>query len=325
VDATGLDVFKVLLFVAVIGAFVLGISVVIARQGARRYGQGEEPPFGAKTALLSFLIGLVGFVVWIFCLGLVIVPPGTVGVQTNFGQVQETTLPPGLHWVPPFMAQVTNMDTRVQPHPMKEIDAASREYQEVRITGMLNYHIDPAYASQLFQQVGPDFADKVIDPALNDFVKTVTPEYSVTEILNKRDEIRSRAMDALGSNLARYHIIVDDIYIANIAFSDEYQAAIEQKQVAAQQVQTEQQVLLQKQIQAQQQVAAARGQADSQVVIAKGVADANTLIAQSLNDKVLQYLLIQKLGDKIQVIFLPTGQSFILDPRQLLSGPTTTP
>jgi hypothetical protein len=51
-----------------------------------------------------------------------------------------------------------------------------------------------------------------------------------------------------------------------------------------------------------------------------GQADANTKIAASLNDSVLQYLLIQKLGDKIQVIFLPTGQSFILDPRQLLSG-----
>jgi regulator of protease activity HflC (stomatin/prohibitin superfamily) len=255
----------------------------------------------------------------------VIVPPGTVGVQTNFGEVQEQTLGPGLHWVTPFMCQVTNMDTRVQPHAMKEIEAASKEYQAVRITGMLNYHIDPAYASQLFQTVGPDFASKVIDPALNDFVKTVTPEYSVSDILNKRDEIRGRAMDALGSNLSRYHISVDDIYFANISFSDEYQAAIEAKQVAAQQVQTEQQVLLQKQIQAQQQVAVAKGQADSQVVIAKGVADSNALINASLSDKVLQYMLIQKLGDKISVIFMPTGQSFILDPKQLLQGSTTTP
>jgi regulator of protease activity HflC (stomatin/prohibitin superfamily) len=325
VDVGGLDAFRVLLLMAVIAAVAIGISLLVASAGRARYRQDSEPHVGAKGAMLAFVLAFVGLVVWVFSLGLVIVPAGTVGVQTNFGQVQEQTLGPGLHWVTPFMCQVTNMDTRVQPHAMKEIDAASKEYQAVRITGMLNYHIDPEYASQLFQQVGPDFASKVIDPALNDFVKTVTPEYSVAEILNKRDEIRSRAMEALGKNLSRYHIVVDDIYIANIAFSDEYQAAIEAKQVAAQQVQTEQQVLLQKQIQAQQQVAAARGQADSQVVIAKGVADSNTLIAQSLSDKILQYMLIQKLGDKIQVIFMPTGQSFILDPKQLLQGSTTTP
>jgi regulator of protease activity HflC (stomatin/prohibitin superfamily) len=327
----GLEVFKVLLLVASIGFFVLGVVLIGARSARNRYGEPSVPGAAVGGAMLSFVIGLVIFVGWVVSLGLVIVPPGQVGVRTNFGEVQKETLGPGLHWVTPFMSQVTNMDTRVQPHPMKEIDAASKEYQEVRITGMLNYHIDPAYASELYQTVGPDFADKVIDPALNDFVKTVTPEYSVTEILNKRDEIRSRAMQALGDNLSRYHIIVDDIYIANIAFSDEYQAAIEQKQVAQQQVQTEQQILQQKQIQAQQQVAAAQGQADSQVVladgqakaqirIAEGQAQANNLINASLNDKVLQYILIQKLADKIQVIFMPTGQSFILDPKQLLSG-----
>jgi regulator of protease activity HflC (stomatin/prohibitin superfamily) len=227
------------------------------------------------------------------------------------------------------MSQVTNMDTRVQRHAMQEIEAASKEYQSVRITGTLTYHIDARYASQLYQTVGPDFADKIIDAALNDFVKTVTPEYSISEILNKRDEIRSRAITALGNNLARYHIIIDDIYIANIAFSPEYQAAIEAKQVAQQQVQTEQQILQQKKIQAEQQVAAAQGQADSQVVlahgqaesaieIARGQAESNLKISSSLTDKVLQYILIQKLADDISVIFMPSGQSFILDPKQLL-------
>jgi regulator of protease activity HflC (stomatin/prohibitin superfamily) len=330
-EFSGLDVLKVLLLMASIGMFIVGVLLVGAHSARRRYADPGLPRPGLKWSAMSFVAAVILFGVWVVTLGLVIVPAGMVGVQTNFGEVQEQTLGPGLHWVTPFMSQVTNMDTRVQPHPMKEIDAASAEYQAVRITGTLTYHIDARYASQLYQEVGPDFADKIIDPALNDFVKTVTPEYSISEILNKRDEIRSRAITALGENLARYHIIIDDIYIANIAFSEEYQAAIEAKQVAAQQVQTEQQILQQKKIQADQQVAAAQGQADAQVVLAKGEAQAqielangqaqaNTTIAQSLSDKVLQYLLIQKLGDKIQIIFMPTGQSFILDPKQLLSS-----
>jgi regulator of protease activity HflC (stomatin/prohibitin superfamily) len=331
-EVGGLEVLKVLLLVASIGMFVLGVTLIGARSARSRYGEPGLPSVGGRWSVLSFLVGLILLGVWVVSLGLVIVPAGRVGVQTNFGQVQEQTLGPGLHWVTPFMSQVTNMDTRVQRHAMQEIDAASKEYQSVRITGTLTYHIDARYASQLYQTVGPDFADKIIDAALNDFVKTVTPEYSISEILNRRDEIRSRAITALGDNLARYHIIIDDIYIANIAFSEGYQAAIEAKQVAQQQIQTEQQILAQKKIQAEQQVAAAQGQADAQVVLAKGQADAaieiargqaesNTKISASLSDTILQYLLIQKLGDKIQVIFMPTGQSFILDPKQLLGNP----
>jgi regulator of protease activity HflC (stomatin/prohibitin superfamily) len=210
-----------------------------ARSARSRYGEPGLPRVGLRGAVFSFLVGLILLGFWIVSLGLVIVPAGQVGVRTNFGEVQEQTLGPGLHWVTPFMSQVTNMDTRVQRHAMQEIEAASKEYQSVRITGTLTYHIDARYASQLYQTVGPDFADKIIDAALNDFVKTVTPEYSISEILNKRDEIRSKAITKLGDNLAPYHIIIDDIYIANIAFSSEYQAAIEAKQVAA--GQTEQQ------------------------------------------------------------------------------------
>ena len=54
------------------------------------------------------------------------------------------------------------------------------------------------FASDLFQRVGTDFAEKIIDPAFNDFIKTVVPEYSVNDILAKRDEIRSLAKEQLG-------------------------------------------------------------------------------------------------------------------------------
>jgi hypothetical protein len=108
--------------------------------------------------------------------------------------------------------------------------------------------------NDLYQKVGLDFADKVIDPAFNDFVKEVVPTYPIGEILPKREEIRKRAMTKLGDNLSRYHIIVDDIYFASIRFSPGYEGAIEAKQVAQQQVETQKQVLAQREIEAQQKV-----------------------------------------------------------------------
>jgi regulator of protease activity HflC (stomatin/prohibitin superfamily) len=312
------------LFIVLAGLVILVASTLfwiflpLSRTAVVVNGQRVPPP---RSHLARGIIGATigGIVMIIGASGpFVEVPAGNVGVVTNFGQVQTVTLEPGLHVVTPIVQHVTNVDTRVQPHEFQEIDAASKELQTVKLTGVMNYHIDGQFASDLFQRVGTDFAAKIIDPAFNDFIKTVVPDYSVNDILAKRDEIRSLAKAQLAGNLEQYHIIVDDIYIANIAFSDSFQQAIEAKQVAQQQVQTEQQILAQKQIQAQQAVAAAKGQADATVTLAEGQAKANDLLNASLTDQILQYQYIQKLTDKITVMLLPSGNQTIFDLKGLL-------
>jgi regulator of protease activity HflC (stomatin/prohibitin superfamily) len=318
--------------VIVVASVLFGIVVPVGR-GTPTVVNGQRvvtPPRSRHLWRGIVLAAIGGLVILIGASGpFVEVPAGNVGVVTNFGQVQATTLDPGLHVVTPIYQHVTNVDTRVQPHNFQEIDAASRELQTVKLTGTMNYHIDGRFASGLFQDVGTDFAEKIIDPAFNDFIKSVVPEYSVNDILAKRDEIRIRAKGQLAESLSRYHIVVDDIFIANIAFSDAFQQAIEAKQVAQQQVQTEQQILEQKRIQAQQAVAAAQGEADSRVTIAEGdakatvalangQAEANRALAASLTDEILQYQYITKLSDKIQVMLLPSGNQTIFDLKSLL-------
>ncbi len=313
------------LLIVLAGLVVIAASVVFGILNPLRRGptvvDNQRIVPAPQRHLLGGLVGIaVGGIIVIFGLAgpFVEVPAGNVGVVTNFGQVQTVTLEPGLHIVTPIVQRVTNVDTRVQPHEFQEIDAASKELQTVKLTGVMNYHIDGQFASDLFQRVGTDFAAKIIDPAFNDFIKTVVPDYSVNDILAKRDEIRSLAKTQLAANLSQYHIVVDDIYIANIAFSDSFQQAIEAKQVAQQQVQTEQQILAQKQIQAQQAVAAAQGQADATVKLAEGQAKANGLLSASLTDQILQYQYIQKLTDKITVMLLPSGNQTIFDLKSLL-------
>jgi regulator of protease activity HflC (stomatin/prohibitin superfamily) len=224
----------------------------------------------------------------------VIVPAGHRGVCLWWGSVEKRIMGEGLNFKVPIAEKVIKVDVKVQPHPFKEIDASSKEYQMVKMTGMMNFHIDPAYVNDLYQKVGLDFADKVIDPAFNDFVKEVVPTYPIGEILPKREEIRKRAMTKLGDNLSRYHIIVDDIYFANIRFSSGYEGAIEAKQVAQQQVETQKQVLAQREIEAQQKVATAKGEAESIQVVAQGQAKANEVLSRSISPILVQYKSIEK-------------------------------
>jgi regulator of protease activity HflC (stomatin/prohibitin superfamily) len=248
---------------------------------------------GLKPRSIGLLILLL-IVIIVLWGTFVIIPAGNRGVVLWWGSVESRIMGEGLNFKVPIAERVLKVDVRVQPHPFKEIDAASKEYQMVKLTGMMNFHIDPAYVNDLYQKVGLDFAPKVIDPAFNDFVKEVVPIYQITEILPKREEIRKRAMGKLGDNLARYHIIVDDIYFANIRFSPEYEKAVEAKQVAQQQVETQRQVLAQREIEAQQKVATAKGEAESIQVVAQGQARANDALSRSISPILVQYKSVEK-------------------------------
>lgn len=247
--------------------------------------------------------GLLVFVVLLllFISG-AIVQAGHVGVVTTFGKVEDNVLFPGFHMVVPIAQRINQIDTRVQPHPFKEIDAASQEMQTVTLTGMMNYHLEPALANFLFQNVGLDFPSKVIDPAFNDYIKEVVPQYAVTQILQNRDAIRRSAREKLGENLKRYGIIVDDIYISNLQFSKDYQTAIEKKQTAQQNVETEQQVLAQKQVQAQQKVVDAKADGDAQLARAQGEAQANEVRTKSISPQLIDYLRWTRWDGKLPMV-----------------------
>ena len=238
--------------------------------------------------MLALLILIIGWGTF------VIIPAGHRGVVLLWGSVEKRIMGEGLNFKTPMAESVIKVDVRVQPHPFREIDASSKEYQMVKMTGMMNFHIDPMFVNDLYQKVGLDFADKVIDPAFNDFVKEVVPTYPIGEILPKREEIRKRAMTKLGDNLLRYHIIVDDIYFANIRFSTGYEGAVEAKQVAQQQVETQKQVLAQREIEAQQKVATAKGEAESILVVAQGQAKANEALSHSISPILVQYKGVEK-------------------------------
>jgi regulator of protease activity HflC (stomatin/prohibitin superfamily) len=257
----------------------------------------RNPPSGPRFR--APLSAVVAVAIVAFVLGFVIPTPGSVvhivyaghvGVKAVWGQVNGESLQPGVYLLNPISDRIFDIDVRVLPHNFKEIDAASKEYQTVKLTGTMNYHIQADKAPYLYQTVGTDFVEKVIDPAFADFVKEVVPQYAVTDILGKRDEIRQRARDALGKNIERYGVTVDDVYLSDITFSPEYQQAIERKQTAQQQVEAERQVLAQKGVQAQQAVVEAKGKADARIAAAEGDAKGNQLLTESLSAQLIDYL-----------------------------------
>ena len=331
-------IFLVLLVASVVGVILVTVvpdqrahQLRLERQRGRYGADGKPDDDNRWKVAYPFRRTLIAgslafFALWILSLGVVIVPAGYVGVVRFLGQVQPAVLYPGASWVIPFVNTVEEVDTRVQPHNFQQLTAATAENLQVTVTGTMNYHLDPAFAGTLIQNVGTDFASKIIDPAFSDYIKQVTPAYSADSnspnfILNKRDEIRQLTKQQLGENLARYHIIVDDIYIVDIGYPEAYNASITAKQVEQQNVQREQQILEQRRIQAQQVVVTAQGAADANRATAAGQADANRSINESLTDQLIRWQAIQKLNPNVNVMLVPEGANFLFN----LPTPTPSP
>ncbi len=109
--------------------------------------------------------------------------------------------------------------------------------------------------------------DKVISPAIQNIFKATTAKFTAEQLINQREIVRVQAENDLRTQLAIYHVQVDNFNIVNFDFSPEFDAAIEAKQVASQQVETAKQQLAKAQVDAQTAVAQAQGQADAQAAL----------------------------------------------------------
>ena len=98
-----------------------------------------------------------------------IVGPGQRGIVVFLGDVEEdNVLPEGFHLViPPMARQVVPIDVRTRKLEMI-VDAASRDMQSMTVTGVLNYHLNPEQVGLLYQQVGLDYENIIVVPALHE-------------------------------------------------------------------------------------------------------------------------------------------------------------
>lgn len=157
---------------------------------------------------------------------------GYVGVITRFGAVNRV-VNPGLVLKIPLFEGVTKMETRTQLEQV-EAKSASKDLQEVQATIALNFHLDGRKAVDVYQNLGSEYKDRIIAPAMQEAFKATTAQYTASDLIAKREAVKILAYTELKKRLTKFNIIVDDFNIVNFKFSDEFDQAIEQKTIASQ-------------------------------------------------------------------------------------------
>jgi len=192
----------------------------------------------------------------------VIVPAGNRGVVTNFGAVSKTVMQEGLGFRMPIYQRVHLMDVRIVKAETP-CDSVSRDLQDIKTVVAVNFHVDPSRVNALYQRIGTDFKERIIDPAVQEVVKATTAQFTGVELIQKREDVRVAVKGMLKERLAPYYLTVDDLAIVNFKFSQQFEAAIEAKQTAEQLAQKAERDLQRIKTEAEQKVATAKAEAES--------------------------------------------------------------
>jgi regulator of protease activity HflC (stomatin/prohibitin superfamily) len=192
----------------------------------------------------------------------VVIGPGQRGVVMTFGAVQDRVMGEGLNIKIPLVQRVVLADVRVHKSQV-DAEAASKDMQDATSTIAVNYHVSPEKVNVIFQTIGVEYKDRIIDPSVQEAVKAVTAKYTAVELITTRERVRSEIKDLLKERLMGYNIIVDDFSVVNFKFSRQFTEAIESKQTAEQLALKAQRDLERIKIEAEQKVASARAEAES--------------------------------------------------------------
>lgn len=230
-----------------------------------RYDEESIAAEVVKRLIGGTAIGVFIVLALLFLNPVVIINAGERGVLKNWGAVSETTFNEGWNWRIPIMQSVDVYDVKVQKYPVTAT-AASADLQTVTTNVAVNYKLRPESVSWLRQNVGMDYREKLIEPAVQEIVKAATAKFTAQELISRRPEVRDNMEMLLQEKLQKVSgnsIVIEAFAIENFQFSPEFDRAIEAKQVAEQNAQQAAYKLEQVKLEAQQALAMKEAEAQA--------------------------------------------------------------
>lgn len=277
-------------------------------------GDAEAPNipwrgFGVFAALILGLIALSQT--------FVIVQAGERAVIfSDISGVQTYQLAEGFHLNLPFVWHVTKYDIKTRTYTMSgsaqesnrtaEADHDAAQVPDDALTALtadglpvtldlsVRFHIYSDNVWKLHKQIGPDFVDRVVRPEARSVARMTFAGFPVIDVYSgKRQAIIDGIVTQLREKFRQNYLILDEVLLRDIRFPTEFQATIEQKQVAQQAAEQMVFELQRAELEKQQKIVQAQGEAE---------ALRKTADALSKNPQLIQYEYVQKLPTDTKVV-----------------------
>jgi len=227
----------------------------------------------------------------------------------RFSGVQQKTRGEGLNFVIPFIQHPIIYETRTRFTNISS-ETGSKDLQTVGITLRLLFKPEPQNLSLIHQRLGPDYDERVLPSISNEVLKAVVAQYDATELITQREIVSSRIRETLTQRAKEFNLLMDDVAITHISFSQEFAAAIESKQVAQQTAE-----------QSKYQVLRAEQEKRASIIRASGEAEAAKLIIDAMKGgigflELRKIEAMKEIADNLSksnnIIWLPNGVNMLM-------------
>ena len=248
---------------------------------------------GAGKKILQLAILIVA--IFVVMASITSIPTGNVGVLTLFGRVTGETLPEGIHVVNPLKSV---QKLSVQTQSVKEsANVPSNEGLILALDTSLLFRLDKNKAAFVFQTVGDNYAEKIVEPTLRAAIRASTSAHTANALYtNARELVQQQIQDELTSQLAPRGVIVENVLLRDVQLPAMLKGSIEAKQQAEQDALRMSFILQKEKQEAERKRIEAQGIADFQKIVATGISaqllewkgiEATEKLAASSNAKVV--------------------------------------
>ncbi len=262
---------------------------------------------GGKFLRIALVAVVLLFLVW----STTSIPTGNVGVLTLFGRVTGETLSEGIHLINPLKSV---QKLSVQTQSVKEsANVPSNEGLILALDTSLLFRLDKTKAAYVFQTVGDNYAEKIVEPTLRAAIRASTSAHSANALYtNARELVQQQIQDELTTQLAPRGVIVENVLLRDVQLPAMLKGSIEAKQQAEQDA-LRMSFILQKEKQ----------EAERKRIEAQGIADFQKIVAQGISPQLLEWKGIEateKLATssnaKVVIIGNPkNGLPLVLEPK----------
>jgi prohibitin 2 len=166
----------------------------------------------------------------------------------------------GWHLMWPWLERPIIYDVRTHPQIFKS-QTGSRDLQFVDLTVRVLYRPDGADLPHIYRLIGRDYDERVLPSIVNEVLRSVIAQYNATQLLTQREQVSFLIRRTLEDRAKRFSIILDDVSITHLAFSDEFSKAIEMKQIAQQDAEKAKFVVMQAEQEKKSNIIKAQGEA----------------------------------------------------------------